>query len=155
VTQTAASETQQSEASVQEAAETPRPAAPTPEPIVTTYGKDNIVGIRHLRRSMAISHSEAESLLGPQTPEPEEKTETEAAETSRQNLRQPQIRRRLEMAMARSSKTPEKRVSSEEESSDEEISESPTVTNRVRIPFCPTQLQPLTLGLSLSQTIRR
>ncbi|XP_037713244.1 condensin complex subunit 3 [Drosophila subpulchrella] len=133
VTQTAASETQQSEATVQESAATPKPvepAAPTPEPIVTTYGKDNIVGIRYLRRSMAISHSEAESLLGPQTPEPEEKTETEAAETSKRNLRQPQIRRRLEMAMARSSKTPEKRVSSEEESSDEEISESPTVSNR-------------------------
>ncbi|XP_017001776.3 condensin complex subunit 3 [Drosophila takahashii] len=132
VAQTTASEaeTQQSEAT----AATPRPvepAAPTPEPIVTTYGKDNIVGIRYLRRSMAISHSDAESLLGPQTPEPEEHTETEAAETSRRNLRQPQMRRRLEMAMARSSKTPEKQPpAEEEESSDEEISESPTVVDR-------------------------
>ncbi|KMY93398.1 condensin complex subunit 3 [Drosophila simulans] len=116
-----------------DATETPKaaePPAPVPEPIVTTFGKDNIVGIRHLRRSMAISHSEAESLLGPQSPSTEESTESEAVETSKRNLRQPQMRRRLEMAMARSSKTPEKQLSTEEESSDEEISESPNAANK-------------------------
>ncbi|XP_017077993.1 condensin complex subunit 3 [Drosophila eugracilis] len=126
-------QTQQNELIEENTAATPKaaePAAPTPEPIITTYGKDNIVGIRYLRRSMAISQSEAESLLGPQSPNPEENTETEAAETSKRNLRQPQMRKRLEMAIARSSKTPEKRPSSGEESSDEEITESPTAENK-------------------------
>ncbi|XP_043642298.1 condensin complex subunit 3 [Drosophila teissieri] len=125
--------TQSAASTAADATETPKavePPAPVPEPIVTTFGKDNIVGIRHLRRSMAISHSDAESLLGPQSPNPEESTESEAVETSKRNLRQPQIRRRLEMAIARSSKTPEKRPSTEEESSDEEISESPTAANQ-------------------------
>ncbi|KAH8353986.1 hypothetical protein KR067_007681 [Drosophila pandora] len=132
------STTQESEETAKEAtpaalaaAETTTPAA---EPIITTFGQDNIVGIRYLRRSLAASHSEVEAILGPQTPDPEKESEAEAekektpeaqaVQTSKRNLRRPQMQRRLERAMARSSKTPEKTLESQD-SEAEEVPESP------------------------------
>ncbi|KAH8389689.1 condensin complex subunit 3 [Drosophila serrata] len=101
-------------------------AAPAPEPIITTFGEDNIVGLRNLRRSLAISRSEADALLGldaeanadsdPES-ESEEAVATETAETSKRNLRRPQMKKRLEKALARSSKTPEKPPASNDEAS--------------------------------------
>ncbi|XP_017125626.2 condensin complex subunit 3 isoform X1 [Drosophila elegans] len=154
-TPTSAPETHESETSAGEAAATPKAVKaaeaavpPIPEPIVTTYGKDNIVGIRYLRRSMAISLSDAESLLETQAVNAEENTETEAAaaETSKRNSSRPQMRRRLQMAMARSSKTPEKKPASSDLSSDEEISESPARVERANdsevIQASPTAASP-------------
>ncbi|KAH8285642.1 hypothetical protein KR054_011901 [Drosophila jambulina] len=117
-------------------------AASAPEPIITTFGEANIVGIRYLRRSLAISRSEADSLLGLEPedehesePEPEAQPEpepeaqeaaaTEAAETSKRNLRRPQMKRRLEQAIDRSSKTPEKQPPSNDESSSSSENEIP------------------------------
>lgn len=139
------STTQESEETAKEAtpaapaaAETTTPAA---EPIITTFGQDNIVGIRYLRRSLAASHSEVEAILGPQTPDPEKESEAEAekektpeaqaVQTSKRNLRRPQMQRRLERAMARSSKTPEKTLESQD-SEAEVVPESPVRAEEVR-----------------------
>lgn len=116
------------------AAATPTPAGtPTPdaastqatstaaEPVLTTYGSNNQVGIRFLRRSLykSMSHSDRESICGSQTPterEAEEKSKEEqqqkeqaakVSEITRRNLRRPKTKQRLEQAM-RKSATPEK-----------------------------------------------
>ncbi|KAH8277757.1 hypothetical protein KR018_005347, partial [Drosophila ironensis] len=110
---------------------------PAAEPIVTTYGQDNSVGLRYLRRSMAASHSEVESLLGSEAadpdPEPEPATqkspETPAVRTSKRNLRRPQMQRRLAQAMSRSSKTPEKQPPSQDDSVSESESDSDAEIN--------------------------
>ncbi|KAH8279370.1 hypothetical protein KR026_008207 [Drosophila bipectinata] len=122
----------------QAAAETPTPAA---EPIITTFGRDNIVGLRYLRRSLAASQSEVEGILGEQASEPEKEPEAEAqkektpeaqaVQTSKRNLRRPQMQRRLERAMARSSKTPEKTLEPQD-SEAETIPESPVRAEKVR-----------------------
>ncbi|XP_017031434.1 condensin complex subunit 3 [Drosophila kikkawai] len=144
------------------AAEASPALAPAPEPIVTTFGEANIIGIRHLRRSLAISRSEADSLLGLDAeadadsepdnvsePEPEGAAATEAAETSKRNLRRPQMKRRLEQALARSSKTPEKKPPSYEEpssSSESEVAASPARVDRSNdsevIEASPTAVSP-------------
>lgn len=112
---------------------------PVAEPIITTFGQDNIVGLRYLRRSLAASHSEVEGIVGPQTPDPEKESEAEkektpdaqAVQTSKRNLRRPQMQRRLERAMARSSKTPEKTLESQD-SEAEAVAESPVRADKVR-----------------------
>lgn len=95
-------------------AATPAETAPV-EPVLTTYGTNNQVGIRFLRRSLhnSISQSDGDSICGPQSParesELDQEQQSEVSEISRRNLRRPKTKQRLEQAMARVSKTPEKR----------------------------------------------
>ncbi|KAH8237445.1 hypothetical protein KR038_012149 [Drosophila bunnanda] len=142
----AVTDTSQSEATAPPPEAVSPSAAPAPEPIITTFGENNIIGIRYLRRSLAISRSEADTLLGLDTtakaesepepepePEPEEAPATEAANTSKRNLRRPQMKKRLEKAIARSSKTPEKQPPSNGEissTSENEEAASPARGNR-------------------------
>ncbi|XP_022229837.2 condensin complex subunit 3 [Drosophila obscura] len=88
---------------------TPSETAPVAEPVLTTFGTENRVGQRFLRRSLYNSRCSSDNAT------PEEPVETDAAETSKRNLRRPQMKRRLQQALARSSKTPEKQPQEQEE----------------------------------------
>ncbi|XP_034652174.1 condensin complex subunit 3 isoform X1 [Drosophila subobscura] len=92
-------------------------AAPVADPVLTTYGTENRVGQRFLRRSLYNSTCSSENATT------EETGETEASETSRINLRRPQMKRRLQQALARSSKTPEKQPQEQQDSDDSDGSE--------------------------------
>lgn len=94
-------------------------AAPVPpatsEPVLTTFGAKNQVGLRFLRRSLYTSDSE--SISESQTPaaseaEALEKQQQEVKEISRRYLRRDKTKQRLERAIARASKTPEKETES-------------------------------------------
>ncbi|XP_062133815.1 condensin complex subunit 3 [Drosophila sulfurigaster albostrigata] len=95
------------------------PTTPVPtetsEPVLTTFGKQNEVGLRFLRRSLhnSISHSDGDSICGSQSPSHESETaeqqKNKASEISRKNLRRRKTGERLQLAMARGSQTPEKR----------------------------------------------
>ncbi|KAH8299438.1 hypothetical protein KR044_001461, partial [Drosophila immigrans] len=125
---------------------TPVPSAPsTPvlaeatETVLTTYGTKNQVGLRYLRRSLhnSISHSDGDSICGSQSPsrdsEPAEQKKNEANEISKRNLRRVKTKERLEQAMARASKTPEKRPETPEpetpKSSNASLNESTIKSN--------------------------
>ncbi|XP_033250681.1 condensin complex subunit 3-like [Drosophila miranda] len=101
------------------------------EPILTFFGTENRVGQRFLRRSLYNSRCSSDSATSGET------VETEAAETSRRNLRRPQMKRRLELALARASTTPEKQPQEQDvhESSDEfdrnESQQSPARTDKL------------------------
>ncbi|XP_060659779.1 LOW QUALITY PROTEIN: condensin complex subunit 3 [Drosophila nasuta] len=96
------------------------PTTPVPtetaEPVLTTFGKQNEVGLRFLRRSLhnSISHSDGDSICGSQSPSHEseaaEQQKNKASEISRKNLRRRKTGERLQLAMARASQTPEKRL---------------------------------------------
>ncbi|KAH8371869.1 hypothetical protein KR093_009194 [Drosophila rubida] len=124
---------------------TTAPSTPVPaeaaEPVLTTFGTKNQVGLRFLRRSLhnSISHSDGDSVCGSQSPSHEseavEQQKKEANEISKRNLRRVKTRERLEKAMARASKTPEKRpitpepsVASANESQNETAEKSPNKT---------------------------
>ncbi|XP_030558597.1 condensin complex subunit 3 [Drosophila novamexicana] len=95
----------------------PSTVAVATEPVLTTFGANNQVGIRFLRRSLhnSISHSDAESNCSSQTPAPDaealekqQQQQEEIKEISRRNLCRDKTKQRLEKAIARASKTPEK-----------------------------------------------
>ncbi|XP_034476603.1 condensin complex subunit 3-like isoform X1 [Drosophila innubila] len=85
-------------------------------PVLTTYGTNNQVGIRYLRRSLhnSISQSDGDSICGSQSPARESeiatRSQSEVSELSRRNLRREKTIQQLEQAMAHASKTPEKRA---------------------------------------------
>ncbi|XP_030372995.1 condensin complex subunit 3 [Scaptodrosophila lebanonensis] len=129
---------------------------PTAEQVLTTFGQDNQVGIRFLRRSLhkSISHSDAESVAGSdrtrksKTParKPTQDEENKASEISKRNLRRPQTQRRLEHAMARASKTPEKAPSPRvDNSSSSSSTDTDTDTSEV-IAASPTSESPNVVG---------
>ncbi|KAL7738641.1 hypothetical protein ACLKA6_006932 [Drosophila palustris] len=89
------------------------------QPVLTTYGTNN-QSIRFLRRSLhnSISQSDGDSICGAQSPARESESLSEVSEISRANLRREATKQRLEQAMARASKTPEKRAATPEEEED-------------------------------------
>jgi len=102
------------------AAEVETVPAENVEPVLTTYGANNQVGLRYLRRSLhnSISQSDGDSICGSQSPARESeiatRSQSEVSEISRRNLRREKTKQQLEQAMARTSKTPVKRAATPE-----------------------------------------
>ncbi|ALC40799.1 Cap-G [Drosophila busckii] len=133
------------------------------EPVLTTFGADNQVGLRFLRRSLhnSISNSDAESVCSAHSPARElEKEREKANELSRRNLRRPEMQQRIEQAIARASKTPEKPSEPAEESTviqceddSDKTSTNKTLTNatltkKTPIKKTPTNKPPTSVGVS-------